>query len=253
MGSCLVIGRRIIIWLFRLFLYNPNRGLGLESTEFQKHLDLGCKKTICIADPAPSLRNAEKRPSFLVNTCRPSLGREGWHPAVQTWAKDLGRMTKQAAFLVPGRPCLLLIPFWLQWRFKRLRSSSRGRLVETWLWGTLFLSFFCKACFLLLVPSPLCLCMALGVKCKARVTQHFLCFRPDWVRPTDDKGAGVWGRCRRGSAAFKVTLLPSVDLWAELPQQEVWFACFSFLCTLPFQGLFSQFYPLGKRELRKQK
>lgn len=68
--SCLVIGRKIIFWLFRLFLYNPSTSLGLESTEFQKRLDLGCKKTICLTDPAPSLRNAEKRPGFLVNSCR---------------------------------------------------------------------------------------------------------------------------------------------------------------------------------------
>ena len=86
-GSCLVIGRRIIFWLFRLFLYNPSRGLGLESTKFQKHLDLGCKKTICLIDPAPSLRNAEKRPGFLVNTCRPP-----WAERVNTLLRRPGRL-----------------------------------------------------------------------------------------------------------------------------------------------------------------
>lgn len=97
--SCLVIGRKIIFWLFRLFLYNPSKSLGLESTEFQKHLDLGCKKTICLTDPAPSLRNAEKRPGFLVNSCR--------HP----WAERVSTLLCRPGQLGEGPSRL---PSWCQ-------------------------------------------------------------------------------------------------------------------------------------------
>lgn len=96
----------------------------------------------------------------------------------------------------------------------------------------LFLHFVCKALFLYPVP-PFSLCTGLGVKCKARVTQHILHFQttphlPAWkVRlmqfraaqlavPGTGLGGGVeWGKGKGemgewwGSAQLQLHAKPS--------------------------------------------